>query len=258
MNNAIFNFEEPKNEKILCYNPGSIERTELIKEIEKIHSSEIEIPLIIGGKEVRTGKLGKVVMPHDHGHVLATYHLATEKEIKLAIDASINAHKMWSNIEWTVRASILVKAAELMSTKYRYLINASTMLGQSKNAYQAEIDSACETIDFLRYNAYFASKIYSEQPKSGFNQLNRMEFRPLEGFVFAVSPFNFTAIASNLNMSPALMGNTTIWKPATTAILSNYHLMKIFQEAGLPDGVVNFLPGSGALIGNQVLYHKDL
>ncbi|OIP02684.1 MAG: 1-pyrroline-5-carboxylate dehydrogenase [Bacteroidetes bacterium CG2_30_32_10] len=258
MNNAIFNFEEPKNEKILCYNPGSIERTELIKEIEKIHSSEIEIPLIIGGKEVRTGKLGKVVMPHDHGHVLATYHLATEKEIKLAIDASINAHKMWSNIEWTVRASILVKAAELMSTKYRYLINASTMLGQSKNAYQAEIDSACETIDFLRYNAYFASKIYSEQPKSGFNQLNRMEFRPLEGFVFAVSPFNFTAIASNLNMSPALMGNTTIWKPATTAILSNYHLMKIFQEAGLPDGVVNFLPGSGALIGNQVLSHKDL
>jgi len=258
MNNAIFNFEEPKNEKILCYNPGSIERTELIKEIEKIHSSEIEIPLIIGGKEVRTGKLGKVVMPHDHGHVLATYHLATEKEIKLAIDASINAHKMWSNIEWTVRASILVKAAELKSTKYRYLINASTMLGQSKNAYQAEIDSACETIDFLRYNAYFASKIYSEQPKSGFNQLNRMEFRPLEGFVFAVSPFNFTAIASNLNMSPALMGNTTIWKPATTAILSNYHLMKIFQEAGLPDGVVNFLPGSGALIGNQVLSHKDL
>jgi len=258
MNNAIFNFEEPKNEKILCYNPGSVERTELIKEIEKIQSSEIEIPLIIGGKEVRTGKLGKVVMPQDHGHVLATYHMATEKEIKLAIDASMNAHKMWSNIEWTVRASILVKAAELMSTKHRYLINASTMLGQSKNAYQAEIDSACETIDFLRYNAYFASKIYSEQPKSGFNQLNRMEFRPLEGFVFAVSPFNFTAIASNLNMSPALMGNTTIWKPATTAILSNYHLMKIFQEAGLPDGVVNFLPGSGALIGNQVLSHKDL
>ncbi len=258
MNNAIFNFEEPKNEKILDYSPGSNETVELKKEIEKIQSAEIEIPLIIGGKEVRTGKLGKVVMPHDHGHVLATYHMATEKEIKLAIDAALDAHKMWSNIEWTVRASILVKAAELLSIKYRNLINAATMLGQSKNAYQAEIDSACETIDFLRYNAYFASKIYSEQPKSGFNQLNRMEFRPLEGFVFTVCPFNFTAIASNLNMSPALMGNTTIWKPATTSILSNYHLMKIFQEAGLPDGVVNFLPGSGAIIGNAVLSHKDL
>ncbi len=154
MNNAIFNFEEPKNEKILDYSPGSNETVELKKEIEKIQSAEIEIPLIIGGKEVRTGKLGKVVMPHDHGHVLATYHMATEKEIKLAIDAALDAHKMWSNIEWTVRASILVKAAELLSIKYRNLINAATMLGQSKNAYQAEIDSACETIDFLRYNAY--------------------------------------------------------------------------------------------------------
>jgi 1-pyrroline-5-carboxylate dehydrogenase len=258
MNNAIFNFEEPKNEKILCYNPNSSERTELVKEIEKIQSTEIEIPLIIGGKEIRTGKLGKVVMPHDHHHVLATYHMATEKEIKMAIDAALEAHKLWSNIEWTVRASILVKAAELLSIRHRYLINAATMLGQSKNVYQAEIDSACETIDFLRYNAYFASKIYSEQPKSGFNQLNRMEYRPLEGFVFTVCPFNFTAIASNLNMSPALMGNTTIWKPATTSILSNYHLMQVFLEAGLPDGVINFLPGSGALIGNTVLSHKDL
>ena len=182
--------------------------------------------------------------------------MATEKEIDMAIQAALEAHKMWSNIEWTVRASILVKAAELISTRYRYLINATTMLGQSKNAYQAEIDSACETIDFLRYNAYFASNIYSEQPKSGFDQLNRMEFRPLEGFVFTVCPFNFTAIASNLNMSPALMGNTTLWKPASTAVLSNYHLMKIFQEAGLPDGVVNFIPGSGALIGNAVVSNK--
>ncbi len=258
MNNAIFNFDEPKNEKILEYCPGSTETHSLMKELHEIQSKEIEIPLIINGKEVRTGKTAKVVMPHDHGHALATYHLAREKEIDMAINAANEAHKMWANIEWTVRASILLKAAELISTKYRYLINAATMLGQSKNAYQAEIDSACETIDFLRYNAYFASQIYSEQPKSGFNQLNRMEFRPLEGFVFTVCPFNFTAIASNLNMSPVLMGNTTLWKPATTAILSNYHLMKIFQEAGLPDGVINFLPGSGALIGDIVLSHKDL
>ena len=258
MNNALFNFEKPKNENILNYAPNSEERKNLISEIENVQYAEIEIPLIIGGKEVRTGKMGKVVMPHDHKHVLATYHMAGEKEINQAIDAAMEAHKLWSNIEWTVRASILVKAAELISTKYRGLVNASTMLGQSKNAYQAEIDSACETIDFLRYNAYFASKIYGEQPESGFNQLNRMEYRPLEGFVFTVCPFNFTAIASNLNMAPAIMGNTTIWKPATTSILSNYHLMKIYQEAGLPDGVVNFLPGSGALIGNTVLAHKDL
>ncbi|MEI7594800.1 MAG: L-glutamate gamma-semialdehyde dehydrogenase [Bacteroidota bacterium] len=258
MNNALFNFEIPKNETILNYASNSNERTNLVNEIEKVQSVEIEIPLLIGGKEVRTGKLGKVVMPHDHKHVLASYHMAGEKEINQAIEASMEAHKLWSGIEWTVRASILVKAAELISTKYRSLVNASTMLGQSKNAYQAEIDSACETIDFLRYNAYFASKIYSEQPESGFNQLNRMEYRPLEGFVFTVCPFNFTAIASNLNMAPVMMGNTTIWKPATTAILSNYHLMKIFQEAGMPDGVVNFLPGSGALIGNTVLANKDL
>ncbi|MEI8203103.1 MAG: L-glutamate gamma-semialdehyde dehydrogenase [Bacteroidota bacterium] len=256
MNNAIFNFDEPKNEKIQSYAPQSNERLLLEKEIDMAQSTEIEIPLIINGKEVRTGKMGKVVMPHDHAHVLACYHMATEKEIEMAIKAALEAHKMWSNIEWTVRASILVKAAELISTRYRYLINAITMLGQSKNAYQAEIDSACESIDFLRYNAYFASNIYSEQPKSGFDQLNRMEFRPLEGFVFTVCPFNFTAIASNLNMSPALMGNTTLWKPASTAVLSNYHLMKIFQEAGLPDGVVNFIPGSGALIGNTVVANK--
>ena len=257
MNNAIFNFDDPKNEKILDYEFDSCERNQLIKEIKKLESNEIEIPLIINGKEVRTGKLGKVVMPHEHGHVLATYHMATEKEVNLAIDAAMNAHKIWSSIEWTVRASILVKAAELISIKYRSLMNASTMLGQSKNAYQAEIDSACETIDFLRYNAYFASKIYSDQPKSGFNQLNRMEYRPLEGFVLTVCPFNFTAIASNLNMSPVLMGNTTLWKPASTAIYSNYYLMKIFQEAGMPDGVVNFIPGSGSMIGNTAIANKD-
>ena len=258
MNNAIFDFENPHNELILNYAPGSNERIMLTNELKTLETSRIEIPLIIGGREVTTGKLGKVVMPHEHGHVLATYHRATEKEVNMAIEAAMKAHEAWAETDWTVRAAILLKAAELLSTKYRALINASTMLGQSKNAYQTEIDSACEAIDFLRYNAYFASKIYSEQPKSGFNQLNKMEYRALEGFVFTVSPFNFTAIASNLNMSPVLMGNTTIWKPATTAIFSNYYLMKIFQEAGLPDGVINFLPGSGSLIGKTVFGSKDL
>ena len=258
MNNAVFNFEDPKNEVVLDYCPKSNERVNLIKELEKQSKEQIEIPLIIGGKEVRTGKMGKVVMPHDHKHVLANYHQVTEKEVKLAIEAAVKAGKEWENTEWTIRASILLKAADLISIKYRSVMNAATMLGQSKNAYQAEIDSACETIDFLRYNAYFASNIYSEQPKSGFNQLNRMEYRALEGFVFSVSPFNFTAIASNLNMAPVLMGNTTVWKPATTSILSNYYLMKIFQEAGLPDGVVNFIPGSGSLIGGIALQDRNL
>lgn len=258
MNNAVFNFEDPKNEIVHCYEPKSHDRSNLIKELEKQSKQQIEIPLIIGGKEIRTGKMGKVVMPHDHKHVLATYHQATEKEVKLAIDESMKALKEWSDISWVVRSSILLKAAELMSTHYRYILNAATMLGQSKNVHQAEIDSACETIDFLRYNSYFASRIYSEQPKSGFNQLNRMEYRALEGFVFTVSPFNFTAIASNLNMAPVMMGNTTVWKPATTSILSNYYLMKVFQEAGLPDGVINFIPGSGALIGGIALQNKNL
>jgi 1-pyrroline-5-carboxylate dehydrogenase len=258
MNNAVFGFETPKNEQILCYKKDNFERIELERELKRQSSEVIEIPLIIGGKEIRTGKIGKVVMPHDHGHVLANYHLATEKEVQMAIDESMKALRDWSNLSWVVRSSIMIKAAEFISTRYRSVLNAATMLGQSKNAYQAEIDSACETIDFLRYNSYFASRIYSDQPKSGFNQLNRMEYRALEGFVFTVSPFNFTAIASNLNMAPALMGNTTLWKPATTSILSNYYLMKIFQEAGLPDGVVNFIPGSGSLIGGIAINDKNL
>lgn len=258
MNNAIFNFQDPKNEVVQNYEPRSNERIQLTKELERQSKQTIEIPLIIGGKEIRTGKIENVVMPHDHKHIIATYHIATEKEVKLAICESLKAREIWSNLSWVVRSSILLKAADLLSVRYRSLINAATMLGQSKNAYQAEIDSACETIDFLRYNAYFASKIYSNQPKSGFNQLNRMEYRSLEGFVFTVSPFNFTAIASNLNMAPILMGNTTVWKPATTSILSNYYLMQIFKEAGLPDGVINFVPGSGSLIGGIALNDKNL
>ena len=214
--------------------------------------------MIIGGKEIRTGRTAKVVMPHNHSHILATFHMATEKEIDQAIESALRAHAIWSDLSWTVRASVLLKAAELISGKYRALMNASTMLGQSKNIFQAEIDSVCETVDFLKFNAYFASRIYEMQPQSAYNQLNKMEYRPLEGFVFTVSPFNFTSIASNLNMAPVMMGNTTVWKPATTSVLSNYYLMKIFQEAGLPDGVINFVPGSGAMIGSRVLQSPHL
>jgi len=257
MNNSINNFPLPANEPVLKYLNGSPERIALEKELERQSSTVVEIPLIIDGKEVFTGNTAEVVMPHNHSHTLAVYHKAGEKEVKMAIDAAMKAHVLWSEVNWATRASIMLKIAELLSTKYRATINAATMLGQSKNIYQAEIDSVCETIDFFRFNVAFANEIYKNQPISTNSQINRMEYRPLEGFVFAVSPFNFTSIACNLNMSPVLMGNTTLWKPATTAILSNYWLMKIFMGAGLPAGVVNFLPGSGALIGNVVLNSKD-
>ena len=258
MNNAIYNFPLPSNEAMLEYKKNSRERKQLEDEIQRQLQDPIEIPLIIGGQEVRTQQTGLVTMPHRHSQVLATYYKATEKEVNMAINAALQAHHIWSDLSWTVRASILLKAAELISGKYRSVLNAATMLGQSKNIYQAEIDAVCETIDFLKFNAYFASRIYEMQPRSAFNQLNKMEFRPLEGFVFTVSPFNFTSIASNLNMAPVMMGNTTVWKPATTSLLSNYYLMNIFQEAGLPDGVINFIPGSGSLIGKTVLESADL
>lgn len=258
MNNAIFNFNEPKNEPVLTYISGSLERKLLEEELKLQSNQVIDIPLIIGGKEVRTGKIGKITMPSNHSHVLATYHMATEKEVNLAINAALDAKNEWMTLAWMERAAIMAKAAELISKKYRYVINAATMLGQGKNAFQAEIDAACEVIDYLRFNNYFASMVYSEQPKSGDDTINRIEYRPLEGFVFTITPFNFTAIASNLNASVALMGNTTVWKPATTSLLSNYYLMKIFEEAGLPAGVINFVPSSGALISSIVLKHKDL
>lgn len=258
MNNAIFSYPLPANEPVKSYLKGSPERIALDAELKRQSSTVIDIPLIIDGKEIRTGNIGTVVMPHDHKHVLATYHKAGEKEIKMAIDAAMKAHKQWSNLDWTVRASIILKIAELLAGKYRAVINAACMLGQSKNIFQAEIDSACETIDFFRYNVAFASKIYNSQPKSAPGQINSVEYRALEGFVMAVTPFNFTSIASNLNMSPVLMGNTTIWKTSTTSILSNYYLMKIYEEAGLPAGVVNFLCGSGALIGKIATESPDL
>jgi len=258
MNNAIFNLSEPKNESIHSYVKGSIGRERLMAELERQSKEQIEIPLIINGKEVRTGQTGTVVMPHNHGHVLATYHKAGPKEIQMAIDTALRVKEEWMTMSWIERSSIFLKMGELISKKYRYTLNAATMLGQSKNVFQAEIDAACEVIDFVRHNTFHSTQIYNQQPKSDRDALNRIEYRPLEGFVFAVSPFNFTAIGCNLCVAPAIMGNTVVWKPATTSLLSNYYLMKIYQEAGLPDGVINFLPGSGAMIGNIVLQHKYL
>jgi len=258
MNNAIYNFREPKNEPVLSYRPGSQERELLEEELTTQKNQLIDIPLIIGGKEIRTGKTGKVVMPTDHNHVLATYHKASEKEVTLAIQAALDAKNEWMVLSWIERASIMAKAAELISKKYRFKLNAATMLGQGKNVFQAEIDSACEVIDYLRFNTFFASLIYMEQPRSESDTINRIEYRPLEGFVYTVTPFNFTAIASNLNTSVALMGNTTVWKPATSSLLSNYYFMKILEEAGMPAGVINFVPGSGSLISSVVLKHKYL
>lgn len=258
MDKALFKFERPVNESPLSYAPGTKEREELQKELKRQSEQQIEIPLIIGGKEVKTDDLGDVVMPHDHKHVLAKYHKAGKKEVQMAIDAAMKAKKQWENMPWVDRASIAMKVAELITTKYRYLVNAATMLGQSKTPHQAEIEAVAEAADFHRFNAHYMGKIYGEQPLSVRGIINRTEYRPLEGFVFAVTPFNFTAIASNLPMAPALMGNVSVWKPATTSLLSNYYLMKIYQEAGLPDGVINFVPGKGSVIGGTCIASEDL
>jgi 1-pyrroline-5-carboxylate dehydrogenase len=258
MNNAIYNFREPKNEPVYTYKPGSEERRLLEEELKRQLNTMVDIPLIIGGKEIRTGKTGTLINPSDHKHPLGKYHMATVKEIEMAVNAANDAKNDWMILSWMERAAIMAKAAELISKKYRYKLNAATMLGQGKNVIQAEIDSACEVIDYLRFNNYFASLIYMDQPISENETINRLEYRPLEGFVYAVTPFNFTAIASNLNTSVALMGNTTVWKPASTSLLSNYYFMKILEEAGLPAGVINFVPGSGAMISSIVLKHKDL
>lgn len=258
MNNSVFRFDVPTNEPMNDFAPGSPSRAALKAGLERQAAQVVEIPLIIGGKEVRTGKMRDVVMPCDHGHVLARCHMAGEAEVRQAIDAALAAHDQWSNLSWIERASIGLKAAELLSKNRRYEIAAATMLGQAKNAYQAEVDAVCELIDYLRYNVYFASEIYGNQPRSAADQLNRMEYRPLEGFVFAISPFNFTAIASNLNMSVALMGNTTVWKPASTAVLSNYLVMRALMDAGLPPGVINFVPGAGSVVGGAALGHPAL
>ena len=223
-----------------------------------MRDERIEIPLVIGGKDVTTGQLKQAVMPHDKEHVLADVHQGTAEHVQQAIDAAAKAWGDWSRWPWEERAGVVLRAAELLAGPWRDTLNAATMLGQSKTAHQAEIDAACESIDFLRFNVEFMTRVYAEQPVSSPGIWNRMEYRPLEGFVFAVSPFNFTAIAANLTSSPALMGNTVVWKPAGTAMLSAYYLMRLFQEAGLPDGVINLVYGSGATIGDAALASPHL
>lgn len=258
MVNAIFKIEKPLNEPVYSYAPGTTERDRLKAQLEKMLKEEVEIPLLIGGKEVRTGDLGECRCPHDHSHLLARYHQAGPKEIEQAIEEARKAWRDWSEMDWISRATVFLRAADLITTKYRYILNAATMLGQSKTAHQAEIDSTCEVADLYRFNPYYMSQIYTWQPDCTPEALNRMDFRPLEGFVFAVSPFNFTAIAGNLPTAPAMMGNTIVWKPASTAVYSAYFLTQLWQEAGLPEGVINFIPGSGGKVGNLVLSHPDL
>ncbi|MCP4117204.1 MAG: L-glutamate gamma-semialdehyde dehydrogenase [Desulfobacteraceae bacterium] len=257
MSNAIFSIDPPKNEPVLSYAPGSRERDELKKALEELKAKEIEIPIVIGGKEIKTGNMGTCLVPHDHGHKLATYHKAGAKEVAMAADAAREAAKTWLHTPWQERLAIFRKAAELIAGPYRMLLNAATMLGQGKNAMQAEIDAACELIDFLRFNSFYATQIYQDQPVSDPGIWNQLEYRPLEGFIFAISPFNFTAIAGNLCSSPAMMGNTVLWKPASTAVYSGHLIMEIFKKAGLPDGVINFLPGSGGEVGTPVINHPD-
>jgi len=255
---AVFTLPEPKNEPALSYAPGTREREGLKQALDKIYNEKIEIPLIIGGKEVKTGDTVEVVMPTENAHVLATFHRAGEKEINDAVTAAADAKGKWEEMDWTDRAGIMLKAAELITDTYRYDINAATMLGQGKNPYQAEIEAVMELADFFRFNAKYMEEIYTKQPRSVKGVFNRMEYRPLEGFVVAITPFNFTAIAGNLPTAPAMMGNTVIWKPATTAVLSNYYVMRILQEAGLPDGVINFLPSRGSEIGKVLFPNPDL
>jgi 1-pyrroline-5-carboxylate dehydrogenase len=256
--NAIINIPTPFNEPVFSFAPGSPEKKALKKQLEKMLGEEIEIPLIIGGKEVKTGDFADCRCPHDHQHLLGRYHKAGPKELDLAVKEAKKAWKDWSEMSWTSRAAIFLRAAELLATKYRDVLNASTMLGQSKTAHQAEIDSACELIDFYRFNPYYMSQIYAQQPDSSAETWNYMEYRALEGFIFAVTPFNFTSIAGNLPTSPAMMGNTVLWKPASSAVYSAYFLALLWKEAGLPDGVINFIPGPGRYIGDPVLEKPEL
>ena len=247
-----------RNEPVHDFAPGSPERVSLQRRLEQMRGERIEIPLVIGGKDVATGTTKPAVMPHDKAHVLADVHQGGAEHVQQAIDAAAEAWKDWSRWPWEERAAVFLRAAELLAGPWRDTLNAATMLGQSKTAHQAEIDAACELIDFLRFNVEFMTRIYAEQPLSSPGVWNRLEYRPLEGFVFAVSPFNFTAIAGNLTSSAALMGNVVLWKPASTAMLCAYYLMRLFQEAGLPDGVINLVYGSGAAIGDAALASPDL
>jgi 1-pyrroline-5-carboxylate dehydrogenase len=258
MQNASFVVPKPFNEPALGYLVGSEERVEIKKRLKQLKSKRLEIPLIIGGEEVRTGRLGQSVMPHDHHHVLAEYHMAGEEEALKAIEASLEARRAWARSPWHDRLAIFLKAADQLAGPSRLLLNAASMLNLSKNAYQAEIDASNELVDFLRFNAYYAQEIYQTQVASEAGEWNRMEYRPLEGFVFAVTPFNFVSIMGNLPTAPAMMGNVVVWKPASTAVYAAYHVMRVMMEAGIPPGVINFVPGRGREVGTPVLNHPAL
>jgi 1-pyrroline-5-carboxylate dehydrogenase len=248
----------PINEPVRPYGPGSPEKKSLKARLKSMAGERIDIPVIIGGEEIRTGDTATAVMPHDHGHVLADWHKATRAQVEQAVQAANAAHAEWANWSWEDRAAVFLKASELLATTWRDTINASTMLGQSKTVHQAEIDAACELIDFWRFNAAYAQELYDEQPYSDRTMWNQLDYRPLEGFVYAVTPFNFTSIAGNLPTAPALMGNTVLWKPASTSMLSSYYLMKLLEEAGLPPGVINFVPGDPVAVSEVALQHRDL
>ena len=259
MNELDFTIKEAVNEPIKDYLDNSPEKNSLKIKIKELKSKTFDIPIIINGKEIRTGDIGQCVMPHNHNHVLATYHKAGEEEVQMAIDSALNAWKTWSMKPLKHRLEIFHKMADLLQGPYRDLINASTMLGQSKNAFQAEIDAACELIDFFNFNCEYLYNIHKQQPKySPEGMKNSTEYRALEGFVFAVTPFNFTSIAANLSCAPAMVGNVALFKPASSCVYSGYFLMQLFKDAGLPDGVINFIPGSGKQIGKQVLEHPEL
>ena len=255
---AISRVPDPFNEPVRSYAPGTPEREELRLRLRQLESEQLELPLVIGGEEVRTGDTFEAVEPHDRAHVLATVHKGGAKEVERAIAAAADASTDWSRTPWEERATVFLRAAELLAGPWRQTLNAATMLGQSKTAHQAEIDAVCELVDFWRFNVKYMTRIYEEQPVSSAGVWNRLEYRPLEGFVFAVTPFNFTAIGGNLPTSAALMGNTVVWKPASTAAYRAHFLMKLYEEAGLPPGVINLVYGAGAAVGDPVLASPDL
>jgi 1-pyrroline-5-carboxylate dehydrogenase len=258
MSNAYFQVPEPYNEPILNYAPGSAERVVLQNKLEELLSKEIEIPLIIGGKAVKTGNTVEIKAPHNHKVRLGIYHKAGENEVNKAVAAALEARKTWAEMPWEHRVSIFQKAADLLAGSWRSVLNAATMLGQSKTVYQSEIDAVAELCDFWRFNTSYMTELMAEQPYSPPGMWNRLEYRPLEGFVFAVTPFNFTSIAGNLPTAPAIIGNVVLWKPASSAVYSAYFLMELFKEAGLPPGVINFIPGSGGQVGFPVMASPHL
>ncbi|MBX2915710.1 MAG: L-glutamate gamma-semialdehyde dehydrogenase [Cyclobacteriaceae bacterium] len=257
MSTGFFHVPVPKNEPVLSYAPGTKERAALKQALADARATVVDVPMYIGAEEVRSGNKKPLNPPHDHKHLLGYFHEGDKSHVEQAINAALAAKELWAGLSWENRASIFLKAADLLAGPYRYKINAATMLGQSKNAFQAEIDSACELIDFLRFNVYFMTEIYNDQPQSSPGVWNRMEYRPLEGFVFALTPFNFTAIAGNLPTSAAMMGNTVVWKPANSQIYAANVIMQVLKEAGLPDGVINLIYVSGPDAGDVIFNHKD-